>query len=69
MFDVSRENYKSAILEKDILEKMLIELAEAGVLEPPFDGLRVLNSLGVVTKKLEPGQVGPPKRRPVVDCA
>ena len=68
MFDVSRENYKSAILEKDILEKMLLELAETGVLESPFDGLRVLNSLGVVVKKLEPGQLGPAKRRPVVDC-
>ncbi len=40
-----------------------------GVLQYPFDNVELVNSLGVATKNLEPGQVGKPKLRVVGDAA
>ncbi len=69
LFDVSRENYSSAMEEADTVASMIMEQAKSGVLEIPTDNVSLLNSLGVVTKKLEPGQTGKPKLRVVVDAA
>ncbi len=69
VFDITRDNYKSALEELETTSRMVEEQAAAGVVQLPFDEVRVINSLGVVTKKLEPGQVGKPKLRVVVDAA
>ncbi len=66
VFDVARENYSSAMEEADAVADMIMEQAESGVLEIPTDNVSLINSLGVVTKKLEPGQTGKPKLRVVV---
>ena len=67
--DVTRDNYSSALVELDTTTSMIDEQASNGVLEYPSDNVQLVNSLGVVTKKLEPGQVGKPKLRVVVDAA
>ncbi len=48
---------------------MIKEQSDSGVLEYPADGVLTVSSLGVVVKKLEPGQTGKPKFRVVVDAA
>jgi hypothetical protein len=69
MFDINRDNYSSALAELEASSAMIDEQTQSGVLQYPFDDVKLINSLGVVTKKLEPGQVGKPKLRVVVDAA
>jgi hypothetical protein len=69
LFDITRDNYKSALEELEATTRMVEEQAATGVVQLPFDEVKVVNSLGVVTKKLEPGQTGKPKLRVVVDAA
>jgi len=69
VFDSTRDNYSSALEELEAVSTMINEQVSSGILESPFNDVRLVNSLGVVTKKLEPGQVGKPKLRVVVDAA
>ncbi len=52
---------KSALEELETTSRMVEEQAATGVVQLPFDKVKVVNSLGVVTKKLEPGQTGKPQ--------
>ncbi len=69
VFDVTRENYKSALEEVDAVVTMINEQKESGVIQYPSNDALLVSSMGVVTKKLEPGQTGKPKLRVVVDAA
>ncbi len=65
----SRDNYNSAFEELDAASENVDAQVWSGVLEFPASDVQLGHSLGVVKKKREPGQVGPPKVRVVVDAA
>ncbi len=58
VFNSTRDNYSSALEELEAVSTMINEQVSSSILESLFNDVRLVNSLGVVTKKLEPGQVG-----------
>ncbi len=48
VFDSTRDNYSSALEELEAVSTMINEQVSSGILESPFNDVRLVNSLGVV---------------------
>jgi hypothetical protein len=69
-FDVTRDNYSSVTITDNLLEasRMVNDQIKLGVLEPEVTSTRVTHPLGLVAKKLAPGEEGPAKYRLITDA-
>ena len=67
-FDIRRENYSTASENLAESTRLINDQLLLGILEEDVCSVRVHHPLGLVEKKLEPGQVGPPKLRLITDA-
>jgi hypothetical protein len=68
VYDVRRDNYSSVHLNLQEANSMIAKQQKLGVLESVDHCPRVLQPLGMIEKKLEPGQEGPAAFRMITDA-